>query len=196
LGCTLFLLQQLAGINAVVYFSSSVFRSAGLSSDTLASAAVGLVNLVGTAVAARALDGTGRRPLLLASFCGMAGSMALLALALTAPALAPYSGPLSLLGTLAFVAAFASGAGPIPALLVAELVPSRMRGKAQSAAMATHWAANLAVGQCFLPAVAAYGVGSVYAVFAAAAAGAALLVLKCLPETRGRSYTEVADALA
>ena len=192
----LFVIQQFAGINAVVYFSNAVFREAGLSNDTLASALVGAVNVAGTAFAARALDRAGRRPLLVASFGGMGAAMALLAAALSVPALAPVAGTLALAGTLAYVAAFAAGAGPVPSLLVAELYPPRLRGRAQSLAMGTHWVCNFAVGQCFLAAVAAVGVGAVYAAFAAVCAlGAAFVALR-LPETRGRSYEEVAAALA
>jgi sugar porter (SP) family MFS transporter len=192
----LFVVQQFAGVNAVIYFSSAVFREAGLTNDTLASALVGAVNVAGTAAAARALDRSGRRPLLVASFTGMGVAMALLAAALSIPALEPVAGPLSLIGTLAYIAAFASGAGPVPSMLVAELYPPRLRGRAQSLAMGTHWVCNFAIGQCFLSAVAAVGVGGVYAAFAAVcAAGAAFVALR-LPETRGRSYEEVAAALA
>ena len=160
----------------MVYFSSEIFRSAGLSSEAAASAAVGLTNVVGTALASRMLDSAGRKPLLLArgltrpnpeptkaeakaepepkpepdlepeprpalqgSFAGMAASAALLAAALALPALRQVAGPLALGGTLAYVAAFSLGAGPVPALIVSELIPARLRGKAQSAAMGVHW---------------------------------------------------------
>jgi|APGre2960657444_1045066.scaffolds.fasta_scaffold00345_9 sugar porter (SP) family MFS transporter len=192
----LFVVQQFAGINAVVYFSNSVFRAAGLGSDTLASAAVGVVNVVGTAVAARSLDRAGRRPMLLASFAGMAAAMLLLSATLSLPLLAPIAAPLSLIGTLAYVAAFAAGAGPIPSLLVAELYPPQLRGKGQSVALLAHWVCNFAIGQGFLQAVQAVGVAAVYAFFASVcAAGVAFVALR-VPETRSRSYEEVAAALA
>lgn len=179
----LFVIQQFAGINAVVYFSNTVFRSAGIESDTLASAAVALVNVTGTAAAARALDRAGRRPLLLASFAGMGIALALLSAALTMPALEAFAGPLSFLGTLAYVAAFASGAGPVPSLLVAELYPPALRGKGQSVAMLSHWVCNFLIGQSFLSAVQAYGVGAVYACFAAVCALGVAFVAHVVPET-------------
>ncbi|KAM1078366.1 hypothetical protein ACFX19_026046 [Malus domestica] len=70
-GAALFLLQQMAGINAVVYYSTSVFRSAGITSDVAASALVGLANVLGTAVASSLMDKQGRKSLLLTSFGGM-----------------------------------------------------------------------------------------------------------------------------
>jgi MFS family permease len=188
----LFFVQQFSGINAVVFFSNSVFRSAGVTSDTLASAAVGLVNVLTTAAAAQSLDARGRRPLLLASFAGMALSMAVLAASLTLPALAPLAVPLSVGGTLVYIASFAAGVGPVPSLLVAELFPPTLRGKGQSAAMLSHWLCAIAIGQCFLPAVQAYGVGAVYAFFSSICLIGFLVVGRYVPETKGRSYVQVA----
>lgn len=61
IGCMLFVIQQFSGINAIVYFSSSVFREAGLKSEALASAAVGVINVLGSLVAASLMDKKGRK---------------------------------------------------------------------------------------------------------------------------------------
>lgn len=58
---SLFFIQQFSGINAIVYFSSSVFRDAGIPSEALASASVGLINVLGTIVAASLMDKQGRK---------------------------------------------------------------------------------------------------------------------------------------
>ncbi|XVF20769.1 hypothetical protein REPUB_Repub12eG0031500 [Reevesia pubescens] len=70
-GAALFLFQQLAGINAVVYYSTAVFRSAGIASDVAASALVGASNVFGTAIASSLMDRQGRKSLLMTSFAGM-----------------------------------------------------------------------------------------------------------------------------
>ncbi|RZB47131.1 Plastidic glucose transporter 4 [Glycine soja] len=70
-GATLFLLQQLVGINTTVYYSTSVFRSAGIASDAAASALVGASNVFGTIVASSLMDKKGRKRLLITSFSGM-----------------------------------------------------------------------------------------------------------------------------
>jgi len=191
----LFVVQQFSGVNAVVFFSNSVFRSAGVASDTLASAAVGLVNVLATSAAAPSLDARGRRPLLLLSFLGMAASMGALAAALSLPALAPLAVPLSVGGTLAYIAAFAAGVGPVPSLLVAELFPPALRGKGQSAAMLSHWLCAIAIGQCFLPAVQLAGVGAVYAFFGLVCLLGAFVVARYVPETKGKTYAQVAAFL-
>ncbi|XP_062099938.1 plastidic glucose transporter 4-like [Humulus lupulus] len=105
-GATLFLFQQLAGINAVVYYSTSVFRSVGIASDVAASALVGAANVFGTAVASSLMDRQGRKSPLITSFGGMAASMMLLSLSFTWKVLAPYSGPLAVLGTVLQVFTF------------------------------------------------------------------------------------------
>ncbi|GAB4827219.1 hypothetical protein Ancab_034108 [Ancistrocladus abbreviatus] len=82
IGSALFALQQLFGINAVFYFSSAVFRRAGVPFD-VANISVGIVNLSGSFVATILMDKLGRKVLLLGSFLGMAMSMALQVVATT-----------------------------------------------------------------------------------------------------------------
>ncbi|KZV27470.1 putative plastidic glucose transporter 2-like [Dorcoceras hygrometricum] len=128
LGSTLFALQQLSGINAVFYFSSTVFRRAGVSSN-LASVFVGIANLIGSAVALSLMDKVGRKALLIVSFFGMGISMALQVLAANLSMSNPNVFYLYLTGMLLFVMMFAIGAGPVPALLITEMCPDRMRAK-------------------------------------------------------------------
>ncbi|KAK8939286.1 Plastidic glucose transporter 4 [Platanthera guangdongensis] len=151
-GAALFLFQQLAGINAVVYYSTSVFRSAGIASDAFASALVGASNVFGTAIASSLMDRKGRKSLLLTSFVGMAASMLLLSLSFTWKVLAPYSGTLAVLGTLlicllvstckSYVLSFSLGAGPVPALLLPEIFASRIRAKAVALSLGMHWVSS------------------------------------------------------
>ncbi|KAF7811276.1 Plastidic glucose transporter 4 [Senna tora] len=70
-GAALFLFQQFAGINGVVYYSTSVFRSAGIASDVAASSLVGVANVFGSAVASSLMDRQGRKSLLITSYGGM-----------------------------------------------------------------------------------------------------------------------------
>ena len=137
----LFVCQQLSGINAVVYFSTQIFRDAGVTSAVLSSLLVMLVNVAGTAfVAAPLIDRFGRTTMLSASYAGMASSMAVMGGCLASPALAGTSllTAITLLGTVAYVFAFSCGSGPVPSLLVPELFPAELRGKGGSVAMLSH----------------------------------------------------------
>ncbi|KAG7555443.1 Sugar/inositol transporter [Arabidopsis suecica] len=194
-GAALFLFQQLAGINAVVYYSTSVFRSAGIQSDVAASALVGASNVFGTAVASSLMDKMGRKSLLLTSFGGMALSMLLLSLSFTWKALAAYSGTLAVVGTVLYVLSFSLGAGPVPALLLPEIFASRIRAKAVALSLGMHWISNFVIGLYFLSVVTRFGISSVYLGFAGVCVLAVLYIAGNVVETKGRSLEEIELAL-
>ncbi|CAK9149852.1 unnamed protein product [Ilex paraguariensis] len=194
-GASLFLFQQLAGINAVVYYSTSVFRSAGITSDVAASALVGASNVFGTTVASSLMDKQGRKSLLITSFAGMAASMLLLSLSFTWKALAPYSGTLAVLGTVLYVLSFSLGAGPVPALLLPEIFASRIRAKAVALSLGMHWISNFVIGLYFLSVVNKFGISTVYLGFAAVCLLAVLYIAGNVVETKGRSLEEIERAL-
>ncbi|XP_062080996.1 plastidic glucose transporter 4-like [Humulus lupulus] len=85
------------------------------------------------------MDRQGRKSLLITSFGGMAASMMLLSLSFTWKVLAPYSGPLAVLGTVLYVLSFSLGVGPVPALLLPEIFASRIRAKAVALSLGMHW---------------------------------------------------------
>jgi len=195
-GMSLFLFQQFAGINAVVYFSTNVFRSAGIASDVAASALVGAANVIGTAVASSLMDKQGRKKLLMASFSGMAASMLVLALALSWRSLEAYSGTLAVLGTVSYVLAFSLGAGPVPGLLLPEIFASRIRAKAVALSLGVHWISNFMIGLFFLNVVKRFGVSSVYLGFSAVCVAAVLYIANNVVETKGRSLEEIERELS
>ncbi|XP_062150609.1 plastidic glucose transporter 4 [Alnus glutinosa] len=194
-GVALFFFQQLAGINAVVYYSTSVFRSAGIASDVAASALVGAANVFGTAVASSLMDKQGRRSLLMTSFGGMAASMLLLSLSFTWKALTPYAGTIAVLGTVLYVLSFSLGAGPVPALLLPEIFASRIRAKAVSLSLGMHWISNFVIGLYFLSVVNKFGISSVYLGFSTICLLAVLYIAGNVVETKGRSLEEIERAL-
>lgn len=195
-GAAMFLFQQLAGINAVVYYSTSVFRSAGIASDVAASALVGAANVFGTMIASSLMDKQGRKSLLITSFSGMAASMLLLSLSFTWKALAPYSGPLAVAGTVLYVLSFALGAGPVPALLLPEIFASRIRAKAVALSLGMHWVSNFFIGLYFLSVVNKFGISTVYLGFASVCALAVVYIAGNVVETKGRSLEEIERALS
>ncbi|KAH6797068.1 plastidic GLC translocator [Perilla frutescens var. hirtella] len=195
-GAALFLFQQFAGINAVVYYSTSVFRSAGITSDVAASALVGAANVFGTAVASSLMDKQGRKSLLLTSFAGMGASMLLLSLTFSWTALAPYSGTLAVIGTVLYVLSFSLGAGPVPALLLPEIFASRIRAKAVALSLGTHWISNFVIGLYFLSVVNKFGMSAVYLGFASVCVIALMYIAGNVVETKGRSLEEIELALS
>lgn len=195
-GAALFLFQQLAGINAVVYYSTSVFRSAGVTSDVAASALVGAANVVGTMIASSLMDKKGRKSLLITSFSGMAASMLLLSLSFTWKVLAPFSGPLAVIGTVLYVLSFSLGAGPVPALLLPEIFASRIRAKAVALSLCMHWITNFFIGLCFLSVVTQFGISKVYLGFATICILAVMYIASNVVETKGRSLEDIERELS
>ncbi|XP_065848331.1 plastidic glucose transporter 4 [Euphorbia lathyris] len=195
-GVALFFFQQMAGINAVVYYSTAVFRSVGIASDVAASALVGAANVFGTTIASSLMDKQGRKSLLITSFCGMAASMLLLSLSFTWKVLAPYSGTLAVLGTVCYVLSFSLGAGPVPALLLPEIFSSRIRAKAVSLSMGMHWISNFFIGLYFLSVVNKFGISTVYLGFSAICVLAVFYIIGNVVETKGKSLEEIERELS
>lgn len=191
IGAVLFAFQQFAGINAIFYFSSSVFKSAGLTSEVGASVAVGVVNLIASCLACYLMDKVGRRTLMIYSFTGMGLAMAVQAATALIPALSAANGTVALVGTLVYVFMFALGAGPVPALILPELFADQIRAKALSVAMCVHWVANFTVGLTFLSLLKKLGTGNLYTGFACVCLAAALFVKRYVLETKGRTQGEI-----
>ncbi|XP_047321524.1 probable plastidic glucose transporter 2 [Impatiens glandulifera] len=194
IGSTLFALQQLSGINAVFYYSSTVFKRAGVSSN-LANIFIGISNFLGSIIALSLMDKLGRKVLLLWSFSGMAMSMALQA---TVPGLSSSDITalyLSVGGMLLFVLTFAIGAGPVPGLLLPEIFPSRIRAKAMAFSMSVHWVFNFLVGLLFLPLLDQLGPQVLYTIFGTFCLMAVAFVKRNVMETKGKSLQEIEIAL-
>ncbi|KAL2632206.1 hypothetical protein R1flu_016892 [Riccia fluitans] len=191
IGAMLFLFQQFAGINAVVYYSTSVFRQAGIKSDVAASALVSAANVFGTIVASSIMDKQPRKKLLTLSFLGMAASMTVLSLSQSWSALAPYAGPLAVGGTVAYILCFALGVGPVVGLVLPEIFASRIRAKALSVSFGVHWITNFMIGLYFLTFVNKFGISNVYLGFSAVCLLAVLYISRNLVETKGRSLEEI-----
>ncbi|XP_008462735.1 probable plastidic glucose transporter 2 isoform X1 [Cucumis melo] len=194
IGSTLFALQQLSGINAIFYFSSTVFKSAGVPSN-LANVCVGISNLAGSIIAMLLMDRLGRKLLLLWSFSGMAVAMALQVVAGSYHSSDSGALYLSVGGTLMFVLMFALGAGPVPGLLLPEIFPSRIRAKAMAICMSVHWVINFFVGLLFLQLLEKMGPQLLYSGFATFCLIAVAFVKRNVVETKGKSLQEIEIAL-
>jgi SP family arabinose:H+ symporter-like MFS transporter len=183
--------SQFSGINAIMYYSSKIFTTAGVGvKDAFdASVAVGFVNFCFTSVAVAFVDKLGRRPLLLA---GLALQIAALGAVAWMFHLGENGLPL-LGGVLVFIAAFAMALGPIPWIVCSEIFPTRLRGRAMSIATFVIWTSCYLVAQTFpmLNDHPAFGPAKTFLVFAACSAAGLVFVFLMLPETKGRTLEEI-----
>jgi len=197
IGIGLAMFQQITGINTVIYFAPTIFQSAGLSSaatSILATAGVGAVNVIMTIVSIRLIDRLGRRRLLFWSLGGMTVTLLVLSGAFHAGA----SGQLAWIAVVSvatYVGFFAIGLGPVFWLLIAEIFPLALRGRAMSLATVANWGFNLIVSATFLDLVGALGSAGAFLVYAILSIVALAFIASKVPETKGRSLEQIEDAL-
>lgn len=194
IGVGLAIFQQITGINTVIYFAPAIFKAAGLGSTPatiLATAGVGVVNVVMTIVAMRLIDSAGRRALLLTGLAGMAASLVVLALGFILGSQGGVLGWVTAGSLAAYVGFFAIGMGPVFWLLVAEIFPLATRARGTSAATFANWASNLVVALTFLVLVDAIGAAATFLLYAALSVAAFLFTRALVPETKGKTLEQI-----
>ena len=191
-GVGLFFLQQLSGINAVIYYAPEIFSHAGFDStrtQMLATIGVGVVNVATTVLAMFLIDRLGRRPLLVIGFLGAAITMLVIALGVVFPKVVPSWLIIAML--LLYIASFAVAIGPLPHLLMSEIFPLRVRGPGMSMASLSNWGFNFLVVFAFPLMLAGPGLAFTFTVFAVICLGGIAFTLRRVPETTGHSLEAI-----
>ncbi|XP_037089041.1 facilitated trehalose transporter Tret1-2 homolog [Pollicipes pollicipes] len=191
--------QQMSGINAVIFYSVSIFKIAGSSIDgNLCSVVVGLVNFGATFIANVMIDRLGRKVLLYISSSLMVASLAVLGAFFYVKeelpqqhALVTELGWLPLVSFMVFVVAFSVGWGPIPWLFLGEGLPGRIRGSAGSVATAFNWACTFVVTKTFNDLIHAVGAHGTFWLFGVCTAVGLLFTVGFMPETRGKTLEDI-----
>jgi len=196
-GIGLAMFQQITGINTVIYFAPEIFQSSGLSSaatSILATAGVGAVNVIMTIVSIRLIDRAGRRVLLLWSLGGMTATLLVLAYAFKAGAAGELAS-ISVISVAVYVGFFAIGLGPVFWLLISEIFPLALRGRAMSLATVACWVFNMIVSATFLDLVAAVGTAGAFLSYAVLSIAGLIFVSAVVPETKGLSLEQIEEDL-
>lgn len=146
-GIGLSVLQQLTGINAILYYAPEIFKSLGSSTDVslLETSILGVVNLIFTLLAIKLVDKMGRKPLLFIGSLGMTVALAAVGLFIYFDALGNWVLPFLLL----FMASFSISWGPIVWVLLSEIFPNKIRSLALAISVFIQWVANFMVTQIF-----------------------------------------------
>ena len=198
IGIILSVLQQFVGINVIFYYSTTLWKAVGFQEkDSLTiSVATSITNILVTLVAIALEEGIGRRPILLAGSIGMAASLGAMALACSSAtgsgtdiALPGAWGPVALVAANLFVVSFGVSWGPLVWVLLGEIFPSRIRGRALGLAAAAQWVANFAITLSF-PVMAAASLPVTYGMYALFAAASFFYVMFKVPETNGMSLEQ------
>ena len=193
IGIILSVFQQFVGINVIFYYSTTLWRAVGFTekSSLLITVITSVTNVAVTVIAILLVDRVGRRPILLTGSVGMAISLGTMAVAFTFAEKsggtvnlpAPW-GPIALVAANAFVVFFGASWGPLVWVLLGEIFPTKIRGKALGVAAAAQWIANFLVTISFPP-MADFSLPFTYGMYAVFAALSFFFVFFKIPETNG-----------
>ncbi|WP_199617591.1 sugar porter family MFS transporter [Paenibacillus alkalitolerans] len=189
-GVMLALLQHVSGINAIMYYAPVIFKEMGAGTDASLQQTIwiGLINFLFTILAVWLIDRVGRKALLLTGSALMTLCLAIIGIAFK---MGLTSGPLVLIVILVYVAAFAISLGPVVWVMLSEIFPNHVRGKAVAIASMALWAGDYVVSQAFPPLLSSAGPASTFWVFGAAALFTFFFTWRSVPETKGRSLEQM-----
>ncbi|XP_053111475.1 solute carrier family 2, facilitated glucose transporter member 3-like isoform X2 [Hemicordylus capensis] len=184
--------QQLSGINAVFYYSTGIFKDAGVKQPVYATIGAGVVNTIFTVVSLFLVERAGRRTLHLIGLGGMAICGALMTVALVLKDAVSWMNYISIIATLAFVALFEIGPGPIPWFIVSELFSQGPRPAAVAVAGCSNWTSNFLVAMLFPYAV--QGLKQyVFLIFVFFLIFFFIFTFFKVPETKGRTFEDISS---
>jgi len=181
--------NQLAGINAILYYLNDIFAAAGFSqiSGDQQAIAIGFTNLVFTIVGMSVIDKLGRKTLLLIGAAGTASCLAGVAWVYTTNS---HQGSLVWL-LITYIAFFALSQGAVIWVYIGEVFPNAVRSKGQGVGNASHWIMNTAIALTFSVVANAMGRGAPFVFFAAMTVLQFFVVLFIYPETKGQTLEQL-----
>jgi sugar porter (SP) family MFS transporter len=191
-------INQMVGVNAVIYYAPTILKDAGFSSSAaiLATTGVGILNMLVTLCALLLIDRVGRRPLLLIGISGVLLALIVLGAAYLLPGGPSGAGVLLVAGLLVYIASFAASLGIAIWLLNSEVYPLEVRGKGAAAGAFTHWALDFVIASTVLTLIATITPTGMFWFYGLFAILGIIFVLRRVPETKGKTLEEVSEELA
>ncbi|MED6171094.1 hypothetical protein PIB30_037476 [Stylosanthes scabra] len=197
IGIGLLLLQQLSGINGVLFYATTIFENAGIQSSSAATVGLGTIQVIATGITTWLVDKSGRRLLLIISSSLMTVSLLVVSIAFYLEGVISEDSHLhnilatvSVVGLVVMVIGFSLGLGPIPWLIMSEILPVSIKGLAGSVATMTNWltawvitmTANLLLS---------WSSGGTFTIYTVVAAFTVVFTALWVPETKGRTLEEI-----
>ena len=194
IGIMLSVFQQAIGINAVLYYAPRIFGDMGMDNPMVQTVIMGIVNISFTLVAVFTVEKLGRKPLLIIGSIGMGVGAFMVALTFGNSAFQM----VTMLGIMLYSASFMMSWGPICWVLIAEIFPNTIRGKAVAIAVAFQWIFNWIVSSTFVPMFNMhlvegdhFGHWFTYGLYGTICLLAALFVWRLVPETKGKTLEDM-----
>lgn len=194
-----FFFFQVTGINAVLFYTTSIFIESGIELEpAIATIIVGLVQVVGTVFATFLVDRLGRKILLGFSTTLMFLSLSGIGMFFTikdSGESVENLGWLPVISLSTFVIGFSTGMGPVSYVLLGELFSSSAKTAIAPIGQVLNSILTFIVGLIFPLLTQSIGIGPTFFIFAAFAALAVLFTIFIIPETKGKSFTEIQSIL-
>ncbi|HEY5053638.1 MAG TPA: sugar porter family MFS transporter [Solirubrobacterales bacterium] len=193
-GVGLAILQQVTGINTVIYYAPTIVEFTGVNSSAgsiLAAVGVGIINVGMTVLALRLLDRAGRRTLLMIGVSGMVISLFALGAAFIGGGGSTLASVVAIVSLMAYVASFAISLGPIFWLLNAEIYPLSVRSKAAGVGTMANWTFNFIVSLTFLLLIEAAGRTGAFWIYGGIGLFTLFFCWKFVPETKGKRLEDI-----
>ncbi len=190
IGVVLPFLSQLTGITTVMYYAPAIFEKAGLGANSAmgGAALIGFFNMIFTIVAIWKIDKWGRKPLLIWGFVGL--SIALFLIGVLFNRTNANTG--FLLGAFVlYITIFAATLGPAVWVVISEIYPTKIRGRAMSLATLSLFIGSVFVTQTYPILRESIGIGNTFILYAIVMLPSAFFVNKMLPETKEKSLEEI-----
>lgn len=190
LGVSLAVLQQFTGIDAVIYYGPKILEQAGfgLSEALGGQVVIGVINMSFTILAILTIDKFGRKPLLITGTAGMLVSLTAIGLLFV---LDMAEGILLLSFILVFIACFACSLGPVVWVILSEIYPNRIRGRAMSMATLGVWIGTSIIGQTIPLSLENLGPALTFWIFALFCIPTIYIGARLVPETKGKTLEEI-----
>ncbi|KAM3300278.1 hypothetical protein ACQJBY_041348 [Aegilops geniculata] len=197
LGIGLLILQQLSGINAILFYASSIFKAAGITNSDLATSGLGGIQVLATLVTTWLLDRAGRRILLIISSAGMTISLLAVAVIFFIKDTVSQDSHMyyilsmvSLLAIVAYVIAFSFGMGAIPWVIMSEILPVSIKSLAGSFATLANWLTSFGITMT-ANLLLSWSAGGTFVSYMLVSAFTLVFVILWVPETKGRTLEEI-----
>ncbi|PIS02840.1 MAG: MFS transporter [Chlamydiae bacterium CG10_big_fil_rev_8_21_14_0_10_42_34] len=184
--------QSITGINTVIYYAPQIFQLAGFEAAKtalFATVLLGIVNVLITIVALWLIDRLGRRPLLIGGLLGMGTSLVVLGFTFLSKSEA--AGFTAVGALMAYIAFFAVSLGPVAWLIISEIYPLGIRGRAMGIATFTNWVSNYFVSLTFLTLIGVLGSPGTFWLYAFICICGLFFVIRFVPETKGKTFEQI-----
>ena len=193
LGVALQVVQQLTGINVVMYYAPRIFADMGYatSAQMWFTAIVGLTNVLATFIAIGFVDRIGRKPILYAGFVVMAIGLGVVGWLMHMGMATQGQRLFAVAMLLLFVVGFAFSAGPLVWTLCSEIQPLKGRDFGIGVSTVTNWVSNAIVGATFLTLLNSFGHAHTFWLYAAFNALFVLFTWALIPETKGVTLEQI-----